>query len=183
MNDSVLILRLQNDDREAFEHLFIRYHEVIYRFLYYFIGAGERESVETAKDLMQDVFLRMWEHRYKLDCSQPIQPYLFKTARNLAISYLRHQRVVDKWKEIKTQSDPQVGLSPETIVEGFELQSAIHQAIQELPERCALIFILNRYEDHSYKEIARLLDLSLQTVKNQMSKAIAILKKKLDNYK
>lgn len=179
MKDAILISRLQLDDKEAFERLFRRYHEAIYRFLHYFIGASDREAPETAKDLMQDVFLKIWEHRHELDCKQPIRPYLFKIARNQAISYLRHQRTVDQWKESISQYRPAGTLSPETIMEGMQLQSEIRKAIHELPERCALIFVMSRYEGLSYREIAEVLNLSLQTVKNQMSKSLAILKKKL----
>jgi len=169
-----LIKGIIEGDLSAFEEFFIVFQPQIFRFLYYHI-----KEKEAAEDLTQEVFIKFWEARNRLDPDISPVAYLFRIARNLGYSY-----VTDK----KTSSNEPI--DPDKIRQNFSeeqinlrfLLSDLENALQKLPPRCREVFLLSRVQGMRYKEIAETLDISLQTVKNQMNKALSILRKILSSY-
>src|SRR2546430_12395058 len=106
-------------------------------------------------------------------------PFLFGAARNRALKYLRHRRVVAAWIERASYEEPPMADSPEDECLRRELDDAVRRAIAELPGRCREIFVLHRRDELSYQEIAARLGLSLGTVKSQMWRATVRLKQRL----
>jgi RNA polymerase sigma-70 factor, ECF subfamily len=133
-------------------------------------------SAEAAQDLVHDLFLQLWDTP---DQEHLNRPYLFVAARNRALKYLRHQRVVAAWIERASYEEPPMADSPEDECLRRELDDAVRRAIAELPGRCREIFVLRRRDELSYEEIAARLGVSLGTVKSQMWRATVRLKQRL----
>lgn len=130
-----------------------------------------------AEDLVQDCFIKLWDKRAEIAFNDSALGYLHRMVRNKCIDYLRSLKPT---LEINSDSI-QLTSSKQTSdnLELEELQTKIDHAIDSLPERCRQIFVLSRFEEMSYKEIAAQLDISPKTVENQISKALKQLRNKL----
>src|SRR5216110_470669 len=100
----------------AFQAYYIELCEYVLRF----VG-----SAEAAQDLVQDLFLRLWDSRGPRDATRLTRPYLFVAARNSALKYLRHQHVADAWVERASRQPPPVPETPEELYLAEELESAV----------------------------------------------------------
>jgi RNA polymerase sigma-70 factor (ECF subfamily) len=139
-------------------------------------------SAEAAEDLVQDLFLHLWKTRGPRDAERLTRPYLFAAARNMALKYLRHRRVVEAWIERATREEVPCAASPSDLCIRRDLEDAVAGAIAELPPRCREIFLLRRRDQLSYQEIATHAGVSLGTVKCQMWRAVVLLREKLSPY-
>jgi len=133
-------------------------------------------SAPAAEDVVHDLFLQLWDTP---DQAHLGRPYLFVAARNRALKYLRHRRVVAAWIERASYEEPPMADSPEDECLRRELDVAVRRAIAELPVRCREIFVLHRRDELSYEETAVRLGVSLGTVKSQMWRATVRLKERL----
>ena len=138
-------------DTAAFEVLFRERYSSLCRFVY-----GYVHSREVAQDIVQDLFLRLWE-RARIPIASLTAAYLYTAVRNRALSYLRHQRE-------------------------HELHEALQRAVADLPERCRLVFTLRRYRHLSNAVTARTLGISVNTVEQQMRRALKSLRNRLTPY-
>ena len=170
---SKLIELIKNNDTDAFKNFFYFHQPGIYKFLFRYLS-----DHDAANDLTQDTFISFWTHRNQLDSSLSGKSYLYKIARNLALNYLSRNTSSIKKTSVQ-KSDLASLINPEEEYEKIFLIDDFQQAVHKLPERCRATFILCKYEGFQYSEIAEILDVSLQTVKNQMNKALSILKKLL----
>jgi RNA polymerase sigma-70 factor (ECF subfamily) len=139
-------------------------------------------SAEAAQDLVQDLFLRLWNTRGPRDAERLTRPYLYASARNAALKYLRHRRVVDAWIERASREEMPTADSPSDLYLRRELEDAVARAIADLPTRCREIFLLRRRDQLSYQEIATRAGVSLGTVKCHMWRAMVLLREKLAPY-
>lgn len=134
------------------------------------------------EDLAQDVFLKLWEKRETILITTSFQAYLHRMAANEAISHLRRSK---KWNEqLEIDELPPLSAAERSDSPSIEheLRAHIRQAIDRLPERCRAVFLLSRYEELSYREIAEKLDISIKTVENQMGKALKIMREQLKEF-
>jgi len=139
-------------------------------------------SAEAAEDLVQDLFLHLWDTRGPRDAVRLTRPYLYVAARNRALKYLRHRRVASAWIDRIEAADAPVADTPEDICLQRELNDAVHRALADLPARARSIFLLRRRDQLSYQEIAARVGVSLGTVKSQMWRATVRLKDALSPY-
>lgn len=167
-----LISKIKEGDEKAFKEFFMIFYEEILRFLYFYVW-----DEEIAKDLAQDVFINFWKARNRIDIFQNPKGYLYRIARNIAINHIERRKKEYEIDEVTIKNITQM---PDG--ESFELRDTIIKAINELPDRCKEVFILSRYTGLSQKEIADLLGISLQTVKNHIVKAMNYLRKRLSSY-
>jgi len=137
-------------------------------------------SHEAAEDVVHDVLLRIWRERERFDFNDPLA-YLYRSIRNRVISANRH-KVIQSTVLVRLAGE-RVASTPDAALEAErdELSLAVARAVDSLPERCRLIFTMNREQGLSYPEIARVLDLSPKTVENQMSRAFKLLRTRLSN--
>src|SRR6059058_4583722 len=117
-------------------------------------------SAEAAEDVVHDLFLQLWHTRGVRDQDRLSRPYLYAAARNRALKYLRHRRVVAAWIERASHEEPPVADSPEDECLRRELGDAVERAIATLPGRCREIFVLRRRDQLGYREIAMRLGVS-----------------------
>ena len=165
--------KLKNGDSDAFESLFKRYCQALINFSRRIVS-----ETETAENIVQDVFLKLWENRKNLKPGASIKSYLYTIARNESLKHQRHQTVVRGSKEEISELHAPVKTPDEHLSE-IELTSQIQKAVESLPARCKIIFMMNRYDDLTYKEIAEVLELSVKTVETQMGRALKHLREKL----
>ncbi len=173
---AALITRIRSGDNSAFKEFFDLFYTDVYYFLVRYTSDGD-----AAQDLAQETFFRFWQARDRLDGRLSPRGYLFRIARNAALNYVTRKPPVSRSEDPDAQlfhlSDTQ-----DNAYRDVFLADDIRKAIELLPERCRAIFVLSRYHDQSYAEIAQALSISIQTVKNQMNNAIAVLRKQLAEY-
>jgi RNA polymerase sigma-70 factor (ECF subfamily) len=165
-----LVARIKEDDEEAFKEFFFTFYNDVYKFLYFLSGDGS-----IAEDLCQEAFIKFWLARKRINPGISPKNYLFKIARNLYLNYKRDTKQTVEVDELSIAGR-------NTTSDEYETNEIILNLLNELPPRCREIFVLSRYNDLSYKEIAELLNISIQTVKNQINKALAILRVKIKDY-
>jgi len=140
------------------------------------------KDFETAKEIVQDAFISVWEKRDTIDMSRPVKSYLTMVIHNKCTNYLRDNRKFDQnILDIENLLNVPEYESSDSLV-ADELKVSIDSAISELPEKCREIFVMNRYESLKYNEIAEKLQISVKTVETQMSKALQHMRIKLAEY-
>ena len=170
------ILHDNNGTIEAFEDLFKRYYAplVVYANKYVI-------SIDIAREIVQDFFVRLYEKRNSLNIEISVKSYLYRSIYNCCINYINQKNIQDRHlKNIDLERDDEENLESE--INSIELQQRIYEAIEDLPSKCRRIFKLNRLEGLKNEEIAKQLNLSKRTVETQISKALKILRKKLADY-
>jgi RNA polymerase sigma-70 factor (ECF subfamily) len=168
-----LAVRIKRSDPEAFRALFDLYQQSIYNFIYL-----KLKDTAAAEDVVQEAFIRVWENRLQLDEDRSVRTYLFTIANNLALNVIRHQKIVLKHQAERSQESM---AADETYleVESRELQNAFIKALMDLPKAPRQAFMLSRFEDMKYKEIADRLGISVKTVENHIGKALKLLRRAL----
>lgn len=131
-----------------------------------------------SEDIVQNIFLRLIEDRKELVLEYP-QAYLKRIAINSAIDHIRKSSTV-KWVEDDLEHFSHIKVEPDESSENESLLIQINKAIDELPEKCRLVFILKRKEGLTNKEIAEELNISIKTVENHITIAFRYLRDKLD---
>jgi len=174
-SDHQLIFRIKNGDATAFKVLFFTYCKPLIHFAHRFT-----HDVHLAEDLVQEVFLKIWSNRKGLNPQLNIKSYLYTAVKNQALKQIRHQQLKHKVEE-KLQHATLQTPTPEEIFNSNEIESTVMEAIEELPERCRLIFSMNRFDRLTYSEIAEILELSIKTIETQMGRALRHLRKRLSH--
>ncbi len=145
---------------------------------------------EEAENIVQDIFLMLWEKREALRVDVSLTAYLFTLVKNKCIDFLRHQMVEQMYSEnVKQEYNEELNVklfALESFDHNFsseeDIETLLRNAIDKLPERCRLIFIKSRIEGKKYKEIAEELNLSVNTVEGQISIALKKLREELKDY-
>jgi len=172
-----LISRLVKGDVVAFKKIYSSYFNRVFHFACRFSLANE-----DTEEIVQDVFLKLWEKRTLIDTNKNLSNFLFTIAQNLLIDKIRHYVATEK----RMQTVRENGLihssseSTEQQVNFFELSEIINILIDELPTKRRAIFKLSREKGFTYKEISDLLKISQGTVEKQMGKALHSLKSRLN---
>ncbi|MGV8096841.1 MAG: RNA polymerase sigma factor [Mangrovibacterium sp.] len=172
-----LLLLIQRDDRVAFFHIYERYCKRLYGFVLKYV-----KQKEDAEEIVQEVFVKIWESRNKIDAYSSFESFLFTVAYNATISMLRKKANETKYIEyLKSLQD--INNSPDLIDEIHfnELNSRVQSLLNELTPRQKEIFLLSREEGLSHDEIANKLDISVNTVKKHIANTLAFLKSQIDN--
>jgi RNA polymerase sigma-70 factor (ECF subfamily) len=154
--------------KEWFSGIFDSHYEHVRNYLYYMSG-----DMEAAEDISQDVFLKLWEHRSKVN-DITVKPLLFKIAKNLFLNSKKRQTLDLKFINTRTNSIEHE--SPQYILEVEEFDKSLQKAINKLPEQCRTFFLMNRIDDLKYQEIAANFGISVKAVEKQISKALKLLR-------
>ncbi len=172
-NNKILIEHLRKGDEDAFTYLMDTYHKKLCIY-----AKSLCHDIYTAEDIVQNIFLSVWERRKKLKDIYPIQSYLYQSVYNEFINQHRKKAtLITLEKEyIKTLN---AILEEEDTSELARLIALVKQEIHELPPKCKEIFIMGKQEGLTYAEIAEHLNISFRTVENQMSKAFVIIREKV----
>jgi RNA polymerase sigma-70 factor (family 1) len=166
-NDYQLVLRLQQEDVNAFDELYEKYHKGVYLNILKLI-----DDVTTAQDILQEVFLTLWEKRTTIDSSQSVASWLFVVSYNRSINYLRrtlkHELSLDGHENRITGSEPADEIASRELL--------LREAISRLSPQKRKVLELCKLQGKSYEETAQELHLSRHTVKEYLSTAISAIK-------
>lgn len=170
-----LIQRIKQGDQNAFELLFKLYHTPLCHYAKVYV-----KHIDIADDIVQDTFIRIWESRSGLDPSQSLKAYFYRCVHNNCINYLRKKQVDNRLtEEYRAEIQKRYELLERNFNESSyeklavqELELSIQKSIDSLPGQCREVFILSRYYDLSYQQIADKLSVSINTVKTQVSRAL-----------
>lgn len=129
-----------------------------------------------AEEVVQQVFVTIWEKRMQIEIALSFKAYLYKAVYNSCLNRLKQLKKMETTIELPELS------AESNKLDAKELERQISLSIEKLPEQCRLIFKLSRFEDLKYAEIANHLNLSIKTVENQMGKALRVLRNELQEY-
>lgn len=170
-NDIELLSLLQNDDEVAYKRIYSKYAEKL--FLY---AMNILKHQEICEDIIQNVFVQLWEKRKDNNITH-LKPYLYQSVKFQVFKSFRSQHF--KQEDLTRLNLVDASLNASRQIEFDELESLINSLVEKLTPRCREIFIMSRFEEKSNKQIAEELGMSIQTVKNQVSKAIKKLKEQM----
>lgn len=170
-DDAKLAGRLAAGDSEALSLLLARYWAPLVSF-----AAGRLGSLDAAEDLVQEAFVRVWDHREQLRADTSPRAYLYRVLRNLITDDHRRRRLRDRWAELRRHQPEAEVPTPALLLEADLLADAARRAIAALPERRRDVFVLAHLHGLSYKEVATALGITRRTVANHMSLALKELR-------
>jgi len=175
LEDKVLLSFVKKGKMEAFRELYGRYWESLY------VHAKTMTSCDdTAKDIVQEIFVELWDKREGLNIQLSLKAYLYKVTRNKVLNtYVRHQ-VHEKYIHSLVQYFEAGENQTDYLLRENLVRERITEEVAALPSKMRQIFEMSRNEHKTYKEIAEELDISDKTVKKQISNALKILKSKLE---
>ena len=186
-SDTVLMERVREGDREAFEALVLRYRQPVLNFV-----ARSLRDLSEAEDIAQQTFVQVWKSAARYHPSARFTTWLFTIARNLSLNEIRRRsrHPADSMDELTAEqedsygrqfSDPKAGL-PSRAIHEAELAELAEQAILDLPENQRTALLLCREEELSYEEIAQILGTSLSATKSLIFRGRETLKQRLKPY-
>ncbi len=165
-------MRAEERDNDWFRKLFDEHYKSIRNFIYYLSG-----DLSLADDVTQDVLLLAWQERYKIK-NETAKSYLFTIAKN---NYFRHHRKkAIRLNFSSTLINEPNNESPEFILELKEFDQKLQAAIAEIPDKTRAIFLMSRIDQMNYSEIAAVMQLSNKAIEKHMSKALQLLRQKVD---
>jgi RNA polymerase sigma-70 factor (ECF subfamily) len=174
IRDTEIARRIRNGDTGQFESLFRSSYVSLVRFAKTMI-----KDHDTAEEIVQDLFFRLWQDKENLKIESSLNGYLFRSVHNRCLHFIEHKRVIARHAEEISYSQSENQESPSDILNYKELQEKIARIIEKLPERCGKIFTMSRFEGLKYNEIAEKLSVSVKTVEANMGKALKEFRKEL----
>jgi RNA polymerase sigma-70 factor (ECF subfamily) len=165
--------RIRAGDEAAFDSVFRTHYAHLVR-----MAESVVRDRALAEEVAQEVMLELWRRRETLELEQTFRAYLLRSTRNRALNHIRHQRIVAREMEAAAL-DPRHSPSAEDVTLGLELERAVRDAIDGLPDNCREVFQMSRDQGLRYAEIASALEISVKTVEKRMGKALSELRERL----
>jgi len=169
--------RIREGDMEAFRLLVETHQARVIGTISKMLG-----SDGVSEDLAQQVFIRVWKSASRYQPTAKFTTWLFRITRNLVFNELRRKRHIVEHSEEIPEPAERVEKEPDRLLLEGELQKAIQEAINELPESQRMAIILRRYEDMSYEDIAKVMETTVPAVKSILFRARAELRDRLAKY-
>jgi len=174
IDETNLINRLKQDDEKAFNILFYQHHARVYNLAKRFLP-----DKEDAEEIVQIVFIALWENRQKIDENQSLKGYLLSITHHWIYNTIKKSVYRQGYLEHLEQQNNSLEYVTEDIVQYNELNTLVDKLINELPPKRSEIFKLSRNEGLSYKEIAHRLSITESTVNTQITKALDYVRKNI----
>jgi len=184
MNENELIQQLKQGEEVAFEFVFKKHFTGLCLFAEHFL-----KDPHAAEEIVEEYFCHLWENCKNTHITTSLRGYLYQSIYHRCLKYIRHQKVEQKYitsqqyvftdREILESAS---GDYPSVNLITRELEEKIGVVIEALPAQCKKIFCMNRFENLTYNEIADKLDISINTVKTQMTRALHKLREELKDY-
>jgi RNA polymerase sigma-70 factor (ECF subfamily) len=174
IRDTDIIGRIRQGDVKIFESLFRSSYVSLVRY-----ARTLMKDQDTAEEIVQDLFFRIWKDKEKIKIESSLNGYLFRSVHNRCLHHIEHNRVVERHAEEMSNRPSESQESPSDILNYKELQAKIASILEQLPERCGKIFYMSRFEGLKYHEIAEKLSVSVKTVESNMGRALKEFRKEL----
>ena len=180
-DEASCVERIRAGDEMSFELLFHAYYEPLCRFV-----EGYVASPDAAEEVVQRMFVRIWENRSTWFVRNGVRPYLFQAARNGALNHLKQDRVKRGFTErmLRTSAQPGAGQpdpGPERRLDGQLFAAAVAKAMARLPHHYRDVVQLRASQQMTHAEIARVLDLPVKTVETRARRGLQTLRKLLSH--
>ncbi len=176
--DQQLLSALRFGNEDALRQIFDRHYPLLLTDIYRLIP-----DESTCQDLAQELFVDLWNKRASLDIHTSLRAYLRRAAVNKSLNHIKASR------RIAFDDADDLGHLPDTTASDTHkretqetLEDALHDAINQLPEKCRVVFNLSRFEQLSHREIAEKLGISVKTIENQITKAMKMLRDAMANH-
>ncbi|HRN55452.1 MAG TPA: RNA polymerase sigma-70 factor [Agriterribacter sp.] len=163
-----LLALLKQDSSSAFTQIYHRYWKRLFAIAY-----NRLKEIETAEDIVHDVFTALWDNRHIIQIDT-LESYLAAATKYMVLGRFRKLEREKRYNNLYVAPEP--GISPESSLHYKRILEIVKRQVDSLPERCRLIFIYSRNEGMSAKQIAQKLNISPKTVENQLTKAIKSIK-------
>ncbi len=174
LTDLQLIDQLKKDDEGAFTEIYRRYANSLSGF-----ASAKLYNLDDARDIIHDVFVKLWQERKQLQITSSLKSYLFTITRYAIVDKIRKNITQEKYAEMLQALRITYEAGIEQMIAAKEIQQNINKSLDKLSPRVKEIFKLSREEHLSIAEIAEKLQISEQTVKNQLTSALKYLKQSL----
>lgn len=170
--DNELIALIKQGDEDALEALFERYFNRLCRFAFQFL-----KSTDLCEEVVSDIFLNVWLKRESINITSSVPSYLYISVRNQSLTYLKKNK--QNFEELgSAEIEEKISNeTPSNLFDYEELVTEVESVLQKLPPKRQLIFRMNRFDGLKYKEIAEILNISVNTVQNQMVEAVKFLER------
>lgn len=175
-NDKAAGQQADREYKELFDDTFREHYRNMYAYAFSIL-----KDQETAEEVVQLIFCKLWEKREQIQVQKSLKSYLYRMVHNESLNYLRGAKVREKYEKKAMEMLPANG-RPHDSAGYKELQQRISHVLNELPEQCRTIFQLSRYEELPYRDIAEQMNVPLSTVKNEVAKALKLLRVRLADY-
>jgi RNA polymerase sigma-70 factor (ECF subfamily) len=168
---------MSEGDEKAFRFFFDKYYSDLCNFVNQYIN-----NPEMAEELVQDIFVYLWEKKSDISLHTSVKAYLFLASKNKCLNYLRNTKSKIRLLEKYQNENKAVQSTSDLFLESEELKEILDKSINSLPNRCREIFLLSRQSELSHKEIADKLNISPKSVENQIGIALKKLRNGLRPY-
>ena len=158
--------KIKNSCAKSFQVIFLKYYEALYRFIWM-----RTYDSEITRDLLQDVFIRVWNNRHRLDKDKSFKAYLYQISNNLVIDMMRKNKTKENMLRINQS------LNYYESEDQYYANIDIQNAMNKLPEKLKIVVILSRFEGLNYMEIAEICGVSFQTVSYRLNQALKLMSK------
>jgi RNA polymerase sigma-70 factor (family 1) len=176
-SDHCLVWSIQQNDKTEFEYLYKKYWKVLTRFAYGYI-----HNYETAKEIVQELFVQLYYKGLRLKVPASLDAYLHRALRNRIINYMRNEGVYQKHLQRAGRIE-RFGVNEAVeMLDLNDIKKKIRSSLSRMPENCRLVFLLNKEQRLTIKQIAARLQKSENTVEKQLSRSVHFLRSSLKNY-
>jgi len=178
LEENELIKQYLKGDEKALEVLISKYLKLIYSFVYNNVG-----SAESAEDITQEVFVKVWKNLKKFDQKKDFKPWIFHIAKNTAIDFLRKKKSIpfSRFENEKGQNPlvENIAATPVNIIGKLSDKETVITAMEGLTEKEQKIITMRHTDGMSFKEIAEAFDESINTVKSRYRRVLGNLRKNI----
>lgn len=166
---------IRQGDSSAFKLVFDRYYIQLSTFASEYV-----KSFDAGREVAQEVFLKIWASREKLQITGSLKSYLYKAVYHQSLNYIDKEKKRRQYEQLAiTEMDQSSEKADDHLIEN-EVRLAIREAVRKLPPKRNLVFVLHRQHGLSIKEVAAVMNISPKTVENQMTEAMKFLREKLN---
>lgn len=162
---------IRSGDQTAFRTLYILYREDLYIWIFKFL-----KTHELSQEVLQDVFLKIWLNRRRIDPERNIKSFIYSVSKNTIIDYLRKISLDKSLVESITYEIHSKSTHADSNINYREVESHLSELLNRLPEKCRKVYILCKIEGRSHKEVSEILKISPSTINNQIVKASKFVK-------
>jgi RNA polymerase sigma-70 factor, ECF subfamily len=176
-SETILIEGIKRGDKSIYSLVFLKYYSDLVLFAHTFL-----RDKNSSEELVQDVFLRLWEGRDTLSIMSSLKSYLLRSVQNKCIDYLRHIKIESEYSRVILNN--RIVFENDTInyLLYSDLQIHLQKALDQLPDEITRAFCLNRFEGLTFKEISKNLNIPERTVESRIAKTLGFLREKLKDF-
>jgi RNA polymerase sigma-70 factor (ECF subfamily) len=167
---------IRNGDKHAFESVFKTYYKILCSYANQIIADSD-----NSEEIVQEMFFQLWQKKEFLFIETSLKSYLFRAVHNSCLNFIKHNKIKLAYSSSYLHQNETSG-SQYLLDESEELRVLIGKAVEKLPPERKKVFMMIRYEERKYQEVADILGISVKTVENQMGKAMQFLREALKGY-